>query len=136
MNEAETRAELIDPKLKDSGWGVVEGSKILREYHITAGKIQTGGGRAKPLTADYVLVYKGSKLAVIEAKSDELEVGEGVAQAKKYAEKMHIEYTFATNGKEIYQICMKTGEEGLVDSFPTPDELWNKTFATQNHVER
>ena len=41
MNEAETRAELIDPKLKPSGWGVVEGSKVLREYQITAGKIQT-----------------------------------------------------------------------------------------------
>ena len=42
MNEAETRAELIDPKLKDAGWGVVEGSKVLREYRITKGKIQTG----------------------------------------------------------------------------------------------
>ena len=133
MNEAETRAELIDPKLKESGWGVVEGSKILREYYITLGKIQTGGGRAKPLKADYILVYKDRKLAVIEAKSDELEVGEGVAQAKNYAEKMHIETTFAANGKEIYQICMKTGAEGLIDNFPTPDELWNKTFATQNH---
>ena len=78
MNEAETRAELIDPKLKASGWGVIEDSKILREYHITAGKIQTGGGRSKPLIADYVLIYKGRKLAVIEAKSDEEEVGEGV----------------------------------------------------------
>ncbi len=132
MNEAETRAELIDPKLTESGWGVVEGSKILREYYITLGRIQTGGGRAKPLKADYVLVYKDRKLAVIEAKSDELEVGEGVAQAKNYAEKMHIETTFAANGKEIYQICMKTGAEGLIASFPTPDELWNKTFATQN----
>ena len=44
MNEAETRAELIDPKLKASGWGAVEGSKVLREYKITAGKIQTGSG--------------------------------------------------------------------------------------------
>lgn len=59
MNEAETRAELIDPKLKECGWGVVEGPKILREYHITAGKIQTGGRRAKPLIADYVLVFQG-----------------------------------------------------------------------------
>lgn len=49
MNEAETRTELIDPKLKDSGWGVVDGSKVLREHPITAGKIQTGGGRTKPL---------------------------------------------------------------------------------------
>lgn len=40
MNEAETRAELIDPKLKACGWGVVEGSRVLREYSITAGNIQ------------------------------------------------------------------------------------------------
>ncbi len=132
MNEAETRAELIDPKLKECGWGVVEGSKVLREYHITAGKIQTGGGRAKPLIADYVLVYQGRKLAVIEAKSDEEEVGEGVAQAKNYAEKMHLDTTYATNGKEIYQIYMKTGKEGSVVKFPTPQELWNKTFVVQN----
>ena len=66
MNEAETRAELIDPKLKESGWGVIEGSKILREYHITAGKILTGSGRAKPLLADYVLVHQGRKLATME----------------------------------------------------------------------
>src|SRR3972149_5793132 len=132
MNEAETRAERIDPKLKESGWGVVDGSKILREYNITAGKIQAGGRRAKPLIADYVLVYQGRKLAVVEAKSDELEAGEGVAQAKNYAEKLKLDTTFASNGNEIYQICMKTGEEGLIAGFPAPDELWNKTFATQN----
>lgn len=132
MNEAETRAELIDPKLKAYGWGVVEGSKVLREYNITAGKIQTGGGRGKREIADYVLVYKGIKLAVVEAKSDELEVGEGVMQAKKYAEKLKLETTYSTNGKAIYQICMKSGEEGLVTHFLSPDELWNKTFAEQN----
>jgi type I restriction enzyme R subunit len=132
MNEAETRAELIDPKLKACGWGVVPGSKVLREYHITAGKIQTGGGRSKKLTADYVLVYNGIKLAVVEAKSELLEVGEGVVQAKLYAAKLNLETTYATNGKEIYSICLKTGEEGLVDNYLTPDELWNKTFAEQN----
>lgn len=128
MNEAETRAELIDPKLKESGWGTVEGSKILREYHITAGKIQTGGTKSKKLTADYVLVYKGVKLAVVEAKSCELEVGEGVAQAKQYAEKLQLDTTFSSNGKEIFQICMKSGAEGLVPNFPTPEELWQKTY--------
>jgi type I restriction enzyme R subunit len=132
MNESETRAELIDPKLKACGWGVVEGSKILREYNITAGKIQTGGVRAKKLTADYVLVYKGIKLAVIEAKSDDLGVGEGVAQAKQYAEKLKLETTYSTNGKEIYSICMKTGAEGLVSDYLTPEQLWHKTFAIQN----
>jgi type I restriction enzyme R subunit len=134
MNEAETRAERIDPKLKACGWGVVEGSKILRERlaQITDGKIQAGGGRSKPLIADYILVYKGIKLAVVEAKSDELGVGEGVAQAKLYAEKLNLETTYSTNGHEIYSICMKTGVESLVDSYLSPDELWEKTFAVQN----
>ena len=132
MNESETRAELIDPKLKACGWGVVEDSKILREYNITAGKIQTGGGRSKKLTADYVLVYKGIKLAIVEAKSADLEVGEGVAQAKQYADKLQLQTTYSTNGKEIYSICLKTGEEGIVSNYLTPDELWNKTFSVQN----
>jgi type I restriction enzyme R subunit len=132
MNEAETRAELIDPQLKEAGWGVTEGSKILREYHITKGRIQTGGSRTKPLIADYILVYKGRKLAAIEAKSDELPVGAGVAQAKDYAAKMLLETTFAANGREIYQVCMQTGKEGLIINFPSPDELWKKTFAIQN----
>ncbi|MBK6824139.1 MAG: DEAD/DEAH box helicase family protein [Saprospiraceae bacterium] len=132
MNEAETRAELIDPKLKACGWGVVEGSKILREYNITAGKIQTGGVRSKKMTADYVLVYKGIKLAVIEAKSDDLGVGEGVAQAKQYAEKLNLETTYSTNGKEIYSICMKTGAEGLVTDYLTPEQLWDKTYSIEN----
>jgi len=132
MNEAETRAELIDPTLKACGWGVVEDSKILREFHITAGKIQTGGVRSKKLTADYVLVYKGIKLAVVEAKSADIEVSEGVAQAKLYAEKLNLAVTYSTNGKEIYSICLKTGKEGLVDNFLSPEELWNKTFEEEN----
>lgn len=134
MNEAETRAELIDPQLKACGWGVVEGSRVLRERNakITDGKIQTGGGRSKPMIADYILVYKGIKLAVIEAKSDELEVGEGVMQAKLYAQKLQLETAYAANGREIYSICLKTGAEGLVSNYLTPDELWDKTFAVQN----
>jgi type I site-specific restriction endonuclease len=131
MNEAETRAELIDPKLKACGWGVVEGSKILREHLINLGQIKTGGVRGKREIADYVLVYKGIKLAVIEAKSDELEVGEGVMQAKKYAHKLQLETTYSTNGKDIYQICMKTGEEHLVDDFLSPEQLWNKTYTSE-----
>jgi superfamily II DNA or RNA helicase/predicted GIY-YIG superfamily endonuclease len=132
MNEADTRAQLIDPKLLEAGWGVIEDSKILREYIITIGKIQTGGGRAKPLIADYVLVYKGIKLAVIEAKSNDLEVGEGVGQAKLYADKLQLDSAFATNGREIYSISMNTAVEGLIARFPTPEELWNKTFEIQN----
>jgi type I restriction enzyme R subunit len=134
MNEDETRAELIDPKLKECGWGIVEDTKVFRNHPITLGKLQTGGVRGKLLRADYVLSYKGIKLAVIEAKKDEEDVSEGVAQAKLYAEKLNLETTYSTNGKEIYSICMKTGKEGLVDLYLTPDELWNKTFDVQNDL--
>ena len=91
MNEADTRAELIDPQLKDAGW--VTGGDVLvqREYNINAGEIKAGGIRAGQLKADYVLSYKNRKLAVVEAKSDELEVGEGVGQAKLYAQKLQLE---------------------------------------------
>jgi type I restriction enzyme R subunit len=132
MNEAETRAEYIDPKLREAGWGIVEGSRILREYRITDGRIQAGGIRTKPEIADYILEYNHKKIAVIEAKRDELEVGEGVGQAKSYAQKLHIDYTYSSNGREIYEMSMHTGWEGLIDRFPTPDELWNKTFSDQN----
>ena len=137
MNEAETRAELIDPQLTKAGWGVVEDSKILRERNvyknadgvkITDGRIQVGGKRAKPLIADYILMYKGVKLAIVEAKSNALEVGEGVAQAKLYAQKLNLETTYSANGKEIYQICMQTGKEGLVNKFLSPQQLWDKTY--------
>ena len=134
MNEAETRAELIDPQLLKAGWGIVEGSKVLRERHITKGKIQAGG-RGKPLITDYILVYKNRQLVVIEAKSNELSVGEGVGQAKNYAEKLQLNFTYAANGKEIYQIEMNTGREGLIQKFPTPDELWNKTFSAPTEWE-
>ena len=79
-----------------------------------------------------MLVHQGRKLAVIEAKSDQEEVGEGVAQAKNYAGKLHLDYTYASNGKQIYQICMATGTEGLVTAFPAPTVLWNKIFSNQN----
>lgn len=132
MNEADTRAELIDPKLKEAGWGDVADSRVQREYNINAGEIRSGGIRTGQMKADYVLAYKNCKLAVVEAKSVEVEVGEGVAQAKLYATKLELAYTYATNGKEIYEICLTTGEEKLVDGFPTPDELWQRTFGDAN----
>lgn len=132
MNEAETRAELIDPKLKEVGWGSIEESKVLREFHITDGKIQHGGRRGKAEIADYILVYKNQKLAVIEAKPDYKSVSEGVAQAKAYAEKLGLDYTYSTNGKEIYQISMKSGKEGEIESFPSPEELWKRIHSEQD----
>ena len=131
MNEAETRAELIDPALKAAGWGVVEGSRVRREV-ITLGRLQGAGVRAAQDIADYVLTYRNHKLAVIEAKRRDLPDTEGVGQAKKYAQKLQTRFAYATNGIGIYQVDMTTGEEQYVLAYPTPDELWNQVFAEQN----
>ncbi|MBK8039481.1 MAG: DEAD/DEAH box helicase family protein [Verrucomicrobiaceae bacterium] len=134
MNEAETRAELIDPALKAAGWGVVEGSRIRREKNceILPGRIEGKGKRGKPLIADYILEYRNTKLAVVEAKAVGEAVTEGVAQAKLYAGKLRVRFTYSTNGKGIYGIDMQTGEEGDVDAYPSPDELWDRTFEETN----
>ncbi len=131
MNEAETRAELIDPALKAAGWGVVEGSRTRREV-IAPGRIVGKAKRGKGLSCDYVLVYRNTKLAAVEAKAATKSYTEGVAQAKDYAERLLTRFAFATNGKQIYRIDMQTGKETLVDAFPTPQELWDATFATAN----
>ena len=132
MNEAETRAEHIDPALQAAGWGVVEGSRIRREYPITLGRIEGHGKRGKALTADYILEYRNTKLAVVEAKAWDKPLTEGVGQAKDYAGKLAIRFTYATNWQGIHGIDMETGVEGELTQYPTPDELWNLTFATRN----
>jgi type I restriction enzyme R subunit len=132
MNESETRAEHIDPALKAAGWGVVDGSRILREHGITQGRLQGHGLRAKAEIADYVLVYRNTKLAVVEAKAWDKPLTEGVGQAKSYAAKLAVRFTYASNGKEIYGIDMHTGAEGDVPAFPGPEELWARTFAKAN----
>ena len=57
---------------------------------------------------------------------------EGLAQAKAYATKLETRFTYATNGKQIYAVDMQTGHEQDVLRFPSPDELWNQTFAEAN----
>lgn len=132
MNETETRAELIDPALRAAGWGVVEGSRIRMEFPINTGRLIGHGQRSKPDKADYVLQYKNRNLAVIEAKARDKYYTEGVGQAKDYAGKLQVRFTYSTNGLKIYRIDMEAGQEGEVTSYPTPDELWEMTFPKSN----
>ena len=132
MNEAETRAECIDPALKDAGWGVLEGSRIHREYPITLGRIEGHGRRGKAFTADYVLVYRNHKLAVVEAKGWDHSLTEGLAQAKDYALRLAVRFAYSSNGQGIFGVDMQIGREGAVSRYPGPEELWNLTFAEAN----
>lgn len=132
MNEAETRAEHIDPALRLAGWGVVDGSKVLRECRITPGRIEGHGRRGRPFTADYVLVYRNHKLATLEAKAWDKPLTEGIGQAKDYATKLSVGFAYSSNGERIYAVDMKSGVEGEIERYPTPDELWSMTFAEAN----
>lgn len=132
MNEAETRAEYIDPALVEAGWGVVPGSRVRREYPITLGRLEGAGIRGKALTADYVLEYRNTKLAVVEAKAFDKALTEGVGQAKDYAGRLGLRFTYAANGQGIYGIDRQTGKEGELPRFPSPQDLWDATFAEAN----
>jgi type I restriction enzyme, R subunit len=129
LTEADTRAKYIDPALKDSGWEydgtsmVYREVRVRREFSITEGRILGGGKRGKLKIADYVLEYKGVRLAVVEAKKFDLNYTEGTAQAIEYAKKLQTPYAFSTNGQKIRQINMVTGEERDVEKYPRPEEL-------------
>ena len=144
MDESTTRRKKIDPALYAVGWEQVPESQILNEqraYLIAPGRVEKLKAR-NPKKVDYVLEYKGIKLAVVEAKSDETDVSEGVPQAKQYAEMLQIRYAYSTNGDKIYFIDMGVKDahgnytvpstEKFIDHFPSPQELWQMTFPIAN----
>ena len=125
MNEAQTRQALIDPALTKAGW---KDSDIKKEFAITQGRLIGKGQRGTALKADYVLEYKGRKLAVIEAKAKDKYYTQGLSQAKNYARKLHIRFAYATNGVQIYQVDLEQNQQGEVERFPSPEELWQMSF--------
>jgi len=131
MNEATTRRELIDPKIREGGWGPNEtiGSQVIAEYQFTDGRLIGAGQRGKQKKADYVLAYNNQKLAIVEAKADDKEVTDGLEQVKSYAECLNVRYVYSTNGNGIYFFDMQTGRGETVGDYYSPDELFDMTFS-------
>ncbi|GAB5419136.1 MAG: DEAD/DEAH box helicase family protein [Crocinitomicaceae bacterium] len=130
MNEAQTKHDLIEPALREAGWGIVEGSRLRLEFPITKGRLIGQNRRATPLFADYVLEYKNRRIGIIEAKKRDLYYTDGLGQAKDYAERLNIRFSYCTNGLQVYGVDMQEGTEGDVSKYPTPDELWEMTYPT------
>jgi type I restriction enzyme, R subunit len=124
LTESDTRAKLIDPKLKESGWEEF----VIREHYFTDGRKLLGGKRGARLFADYLLRYKNTNLAIIEAKKLGKHPTEGLQQAIRYAEKLSVKFIFATNGEKIYQFDMKSGTGDYIDNFPTPETLFQESI--------
>lgn len=137
MNEATTRRELINPKIHDAGWGmnVTLGSQVIDEYVFTDGRLIGAGQRGKQKKADYLLIFKNQKLAIIEAKAEDKEITDGLEQVKDYAKTLDIRFVYSTNGRGIYFFDMKTGRGEEVDNYHTPDDLFAMTFDNITHQQ-
>ena len=128
FSEADTRAKFIDPKLRETGWEEF----TIREYYFTEGRKLLGGKRSIRLYADYLLKYKNVNLAIIEAKRLDKHPTEGLQQAIGYADKLKVKYVYASNGEQIYEFDMQVGKGDYIDTFPAPEELYNRSFKQAN----
>lgn len=68
-------------------------------------------------------------LAVVEAKPTYRTPAAGLQQAKDYAEILGLKFAYATNGQGIIEFDYLTGLEREIDTFPAPDELWQRLTA-------
>ncbi|NJB83585.1 EcoAI/FtnUII family type I restriction enzme subunit R [Wenyingzhuangia aestuarii] len=132
ISESDTRANFIDPKLVESQWEPIH---IVREYYFTDGRKLLGNKRGKRLFLDYLLKYNNTNLAIVEAKKLGDHPTKGLQQALDYAEKLKINFVYATNGKRIYEFDRSKGKGDYIDNFPTPKELYNRLFGTKNKLK-
>ncbi|RKW21873.1 DEAD/DEAH box helicase, partial [Candidatus Gracilibacteria bacterium] len=129
FSEADTRHKFIDSQLERDGW---QKKQIICEFDFTDGRKLPGNKRGERKKADYILSYKGVKLAIIEAKKYSKEPTEGLEQAKQYAKILNIRFVFSTNGQKIYQFDMQTGFGGFVENYPEPEKLYEMVFGSEN----
>lgn len=131
-SESDTRAKFIDPQLKQNGR---DETNIIREHRFTDGRKLIGGKRSKQCFADYILRYNNKNIAIIEAKREDKEITEWLEQVKDYANKLHIRFVYATNGKWIYEFDMENWRWQIITNYPTPKELRDKTFEFSNTIK-
>ena len=131
MTEEEVKLNYITPAIENAGW---QKKQIRMEYSINAGKIIVRGNVARRMSkkkADYVLFFKENlPLAVVEAKDNNHNIGDGMFQAQEYAEKIDVRFAFASNGDGFLFYDMATGTQkklGL-DQFPSPQELFDTQY--------
>src|SRR3989339_494670 len=129
MNEADTCRKFVVPKLQSSGWDG-EPHSINEQVTFTDGRIIVAGRKARRRPgkrADYILRFRPDMpVAVVEAKPEYKTPGEGLQQAKDYAEILGLKFAYSTNGLGIVEYDYTTGIEREIDTFPMPDELWRR----------
>ena len=143
QNEAQTRREIIDRRLKVSGWDVHNPSQVTQELDIWVG---LSLGISEPQTpyqghlfADYALLGKdGKPVAVVEAKKTSVDAEVGKEQARNYAEKIQksnggpTPFIFYTNGYDIFFWDSEHYPPRKVFGFPTIADLERMQFLRKN----
>jgi type I restriction enzyme R subunit len=128
-SEADTCRKLVVPKLQAAGWDE-EPHSIAEQRTITDGRIvPVGRGfvRKAPRRVDYLLRYERNfPLAVVEAKAAWKTAGEGMQQAKDYAEMLGLHFAYSTNGNEILEFDYFRGTETVISDYPKPRALWSR----------
>lgn len=142
-SEAQTRSELIDQQLSQSGWNVKDPTQVIEEFDILTALPQ---GVAEPRTpyeghqfSDYVLLGKDRKpLAVVEAKKSSKDAAIGREQAKQYCYNIQnqfggeLPFCFYTNGLETHFWDLGNYPPRKVVGFPTRDDLERFAYIRRN----
>ncbi len=127
MTEADTCRTYVVPKLHAAGWS---DEQIREQVTFTDGRIipvGSGHTRKQGKRADYILRYRiDFPIAVVEAKSEYNNPGDGIQQAMDYAEILGYRFAYSTNGKGIVEHDYITGKQKKLEKFPAPEELWQR----------
>jgi type I restriction enzyme R subunit len=133
LSERDICTKFINTALLKAGWDLR--TQVREEVTFTDGRIIVQGKlhtRGKRKRADYILYYKSNlPIAIIEAKDNKHNIGDGMQQALEYAQILHIPFVFTSNGDGFvfHDKTTSTGQiekELSLDEFPTPDVLWNR----------
>lgn len=134
ITEADTCRKYVLPQLQAAGWDK-EPHSFTEQKTFTDGRIiitKSARQRRKQKRADYLLRYtRDFLLAVVEAKAAYKTPGDGLQQAREYAEILGLKFAYATNGAGIVEFDYTTGRETELSRFPSPQELWERFVSAE-----
>jgi type I restriction enzyme R subunit len=145
-NETQTCRELIEPVLESAGW------QFVRELRIGPGRVNITGeamyDESQAIIADYQLRHRGIPLVILEAKAEGLSAADGMQQASRYARRLLIRFSLASNGHDWILTDNDTGDFENLSAVPTPDEIlgrhgvtldwsrWERAFTAGYHFDQ
>ena len=145
-NERQTCKDLIEPRLAGLGWSWQE------QLRIASGRVNITGGSMYDETqfviADYLLRFKGVPMAVVEAKAEGDSAADGMQQASRYARRLSLRFSLATNGADWIFTDNDNGDFETLSSPPSPEDLlarmgvtvdwerWEGAFAAGYHMDQ